>query len=98
MGNWLHVCMGLGPSGIFIHVHGCNWLGQHGSKLVISYIKNKSCVTCTPRLFGIFNVPLLYLAWYLLSIRSHSPVGHLWCLHKLDHCVREKCNVLYNKL
>lgn len=103
-GIWAWACgctgvrMGLGPSRIFIHVHGCNWPGYHGSKLVISYIKNKSCVTYTPRLFGIFHVPSLYLAWYLLSIRSHSPYGHFWCLHKLNHCVGEKRSVLYNDL
>ena len=27
-------CMELGSSGVLIHMHGCNRLGQHGSKLV----------------------------------------------------------------
>ena len=88
MGMWLHGCMGL--------VHMGHWFmcicatGQDNtcmSKLVISHIKNKSRVTCTPRSYAMFHAPLLYLAWYLLSILSHSSARQLWCLHKLHHCI-----------
>ena len=31
---WLHMCMGLGLFGIFIHTHGFNGPGWEASKLV----------------------------------------------------------------
>jgi hypothetical protein len=34
IGIWLHECMRLGSSRILIHVHGCDMVGKHMSKLV----------------------------------------------------------------
>ena len=49
MGTWLHGCMGLGSSGILIHVHNCNRAGWYVVQATVDIVFSVTNSICLPQ-------------------------------------------------